>query len=392
LFILLTTSGVGVALGQAPSGDLGKLQGRWWTKTSIGGAGRFALNVIDIEGDKVTTSEPKRAASKTGEPAFEIQSVGRIRVDESGSPKKIDFINTKAPTAKLGDLELPDAFGIYEIAGDTVKLCVNVGLVNHRRPSKFAADPRAGISETTWSRTEPSAEQMLPPGRRGAMAKTKTKAAIAKAPRAARAEQLEAIEGATVIGIADRTISFKTADGQTVTTGTAIAQAFDGDGNRVPRGLDLMVAGNVVDMTVILDNNPTRPNRIREVRLVKGEIGHVVLESKAPATKGKGRVTYQKIPAGPGESYRGAIITNVDHQKQRITVLADGKSVEFAAPNASTAAFDLEGNRLRSPAEARLLKVGNKVDIVLKPRSPDPRFAPFVVSIHLVEGELTDDR
>jgi hypothetical protein len=62
----------------------------------------------------------------------------------------------------------------------------------------------------------------------------------------------------------------------------------------------------------------------------------------------------------------------------------------MSLPNAATVALDLQGNRLRSPAEDRLLVIGNKVDIVLKPRSPDPRFLPFIVSMRLVEGQLAD--
>ena len=382
LLVVGSAFGSELASGQVPSGDLARLQGRWWTKVVMPGSNVALINAIEVTGDRVTTSEVKQSRDKTAQAELALQSTGQIKLNESSSPRTIDFVNTKASNAQLGEVNFPDFYGIYEIDGDTVKFCINNGIVTKTRPRAFQANPRGGIGLTTWTRAEPSAEVPKP-----AMAKGKPTAPKA-VEKPAKVEKLETVRGVTVVGIADRTISFKTADGQVFTTGTAIRQAFDLQGAKLDRGLDVMVGGNVVDLTIFYADKAGQPNQIREVRLVQGETGHVVLQNNVPMAKGKGHVTYLKTPAGPGESYQGAIITMVD--KKKLTVSVDGKAVEMSLPHAAMVALDLQGNRLRSPGEHKLLVVGNKVDIVLKPRSPDPRFLPHVESMRLVEGRLAD--
>jgi uncharacterized protein (TIGR03067 family) len=316
VFVLLATIGAEQALGQPLHGDLAKLQGRWWTKTSTGGSGGPIVNVVIIEGDRMTTYDPKLGTGKAGEPALEPITVGQIRLDESVTPRTVDFINMKAHTDQLGDIKLRDQIGIYTISRDTVKLCVNVGLVNSRRPSKFMEDPRTAVAVIVWSRNDPAVEAATTKrtSRRGRTGKGKAAPAQTPASKMPKADKLEFVEAATVIGIADGSIRFKTAGGQTITAATVIEDAFDDQGNRVAHGLDLMVTGNVVDLIMILENGPGQFGRVKEARLVKGVVGDVVPESKSPATKKKRPGTSLKTRTGPGESYSGAIIKNIDRQ------------------------------------------------------------------------------
>ena len=133
--IVVASFGPELAIGQVPSGDLARLQGRWWTKVvGPSGSGVEVINAIDVTGDRVTTSDVKHARDKTAPAELKLQSTGQLVLNESSSPKTIDFVNTKVSNAQLGEIKFPDFFGIYEIDGDTVKFCINNGIVTKTRP------------------------------------------------------------------------------------------------------------------------------------------------------------------------------------------------------------------------------------------------------------------
>jgi len=68
-------------------------------------------------------------------------------IDPSKSPKTIDYAITGGPAA--GSRQM----GIYEIDGDTCKLCV--GKLNGGRPKSFDAGPHSGDTASTWKRVKP---------------------------------------------------------------------------------------------------------------------------------------------------------------------------------------------------------------------------------------------
>ena len=47
-----------------------------------------------------------------------------------------------------------------------------------------------------------------------------------------------------------------------------------------------MVAGNVVDLTIVYADKAGQPNQIKEVQLVRGNTAHVVLQNNVPMAKG----------------------------------------------------------------------------------------------------------
>jgi hypothetical protein len=101
-------------------------------------------------------------------------------------------------------------------------------------------------------------------------------------------------------------------------------------------------------------------------------------------------VTYLPDMEGPGAVYHGAVIAKVEPMK--VTLDVDGRLVEIGRTNANTVAINLEGQQMPVGQQARLLKVGNKVDVDVRPRrKPDnPNEMPIIRSIRLLEGQLAD--
>jgi uncharacterized protein (TIGR03067 family) len=108
-----------------PTGDLGKLQGKWTTKVGP----RNAL-------DAVVTFEGKDVVMKIVTPdgiGFELS--GEIKLDDNAKPHRtINWIKFKTP---MGD-DIPENLGIYRFENDeTVQIC-NGGPSNER-PTEYKA-------------------------------------------------------------------------------------------------------------------------------------------------------------------------------------------------------------------------------------------------------------
>jgi uncharacterized protein (TIGR03067 family) len=80
--------------------------------------------------------------SKAGKLLFE----GTVRVDTSKSPPSIDFVHTK------GDAQGKTWLGIYELAGDALKICDNAGDVTKPRPTALATQVGSGLDLLTFRR------------------------------------------------------------------------------------------------------------------------------------------------------------------------------------------------------------------------------------------------
>jgi uncharacterized protein (TIGR03067 family) len=102
-------------------GDLARLQGRWVTRA---GAAREIRVTLDVEGRQVTVG-----LVAPGGLRFQVR--GEVRVDENASPRALDWVRFTG----LDDQELPDIPAIYEIRGDSFKVCN--GGPNNARPSEF---------------------------------------------------------------------------------------------------------------------------------------------------------------------------------------------------------------------------------------------------------------
>ncbi len=114
-------------LGAAPerekecTGDLARIQGAWTAKA---GPKRDFQVSLEIDGHaarfKIVT--PK---------GIVIRAKGEVKIDETASPHALDWVGFRGVNAQ----ELPDVLAIYELKGDTFRVC-NGGPDNDR-PTEF---------------------------------------------------------------------------------------------------------------------------------------------------------------------------------------------------------------------------------------------------------------
>ena len=107
--------------------EVRKFQGTWTFESSEAGgkelpAGELKGLILTFEGDKHTV--------KKGD---DVLQVGTQKLDPSKSPKTIDVTMTEGPNK--GAVML----GIYEIDGDTLKVCFD--LEGKKRPTEFKSAP-----------------------------------------------------------------------------------------------------------------------------------------------------------------------------------------------------------------------------------------------------------
>jgi uncharacterized protein (TIGR03067 family) len=103
-------------------GDLAGLQGVW---TGAAGAKKKIAVTMEIKGSAVSV----KIQPPLGAP---IRASGAIRIDTLTSPKSLDWVGFSAQDGQ----ELPEILGIYELRGDTFKVCT--GGPDNPRPSAFA--------------------------------------------------------------------------------------------------------------------------------------------------------------------------------------------------------------------------------------------------------------
>jgi uncharacterized protein (TIGR03067 family) len=134
--VLATALGAAPA-DDAPQGDLAKLQGKW---TTMAGPEKNIPLTLEIKGTAVTVN----VTTPDGD-AHTLK--GEIKVDEKAKPKALDWVKLKTAD---GD-ERPDNPAIYELDGDTFKVC-NGGHDNPR-PTEFK-EGEGGFSLLTFKRVK----------------------------------------------------------------------------------------------------------------------------------------------------------------------------------------------------------------------------------------------
>src|SRR4051794_4082075 len=120
--LALTLSAADLRAADAPlEGDLARLQGRWTAKA---GPQRNIQVTLDIEGQhaKVGIATPQ---------GLKIRVQGEFRINEDVIPRTIDWVKFTG----LDEQDLPDIPAIYELNGETFKVCN--GGPNSRRPTEF---------------------------------------------------------------------------------------------------------------------------------------------------------------------------------------------------------------------------------------------------------------
>src|SRR5947209_17622248 len=73
---------------------------------------------------------------------------GTIRLDPAKEPKEIDFTDVS------GENKGKTGKGIYQVDGDTLKICHGMP-TNPERPKEFASKPGSGLFVVVWKRQKP---------------------------------------------------------------------------------------------------------------------------------------------------------------------------------------------------------------------------------------------
>ncbi|MDG3002939.1 hypothetical protein [Paludisphaera mucosa] len=120
-------------------GDIGRLQGKW--EACVGPA-RDIRVTLDVSGKRVGV------VIQTAQ-GLKIQAKGEIRIDESTSPRNVDWVGFAA-----GDFQsFPDVQGVYKIENDAFVMC-NGGF-NGARPADFTPGDGPLADVVTFRRPEP---------------------------------------------------------------------------------------------------------------------------------------------------------------------------------------------------------------------------------------------
>ncbi|MDB5313330.1 MAG: hypothetical protein JWO38_7532 [Gemmataceae bacterium] len=132
---------------EVPPGDLGALQGNW-KPLSIEFQG--APQVSADETKKITAVFDQAEyhlyyADKTVNPPKVLKlAVANVILDSSTTPKSITF------EFATGELKGHKRHGIYEVAGNQLKLCY--GPVEKPKPTQFAAPAGSGLFLEVWAK------------------------------------------------------------------------------------------------------------------------------------------------------------------------------------------------------------------------------------------------
>jgi uncharacterized protein (TIGR03067 family) len=136
-FVLVIGVLAGPLPGAGPAGD------KAITKDRAAYTGTWRVVSLEVDGNEVRDEYVKRVlvanrADGTGSIRLDGMEIsqGTSRIDPTQRPKAIDF----APT--LGAEQGPTSLGIYEIRGDTRRLCF--AAAGQERPREFATRPGSG--------------------------------------------------------------------------------------------------------------------------------------------------------------------------------------------------------------------------------------------------------
>ncbi len=118
--------------------DLAKLKGKWTAKV---GPNQDIPIVIEFKEKAI------EIAVMTGD-GQDINLKGEFKIDDTAKPKSIDLLNISSPDGgSLGDNK-----GIYDLTGDTLKICT--GGPNNDRPTEFFPNEDTGRGTITLTRVK----------------------------------------------------------------------------------------------------------------------------------------------------------------------------------------------------------------------------------------------
>ena len=133
ILVILTLVVLGQSAHQdsSPSDDIRKLQGTWnFVSLEVEGA---KLPEAMLSGSKIIIKDDNFTSISAG-----VTYEGKIKVDISKTPKTLDLIFTDGPEKGR------TSFGIFDLAGDDLKICLS--LAGSTRPTEFASKAGSGFA------------------------------------------------------------------------------------------------------------------------------------------------------------------------------------------------------------------------------------------------------
>lgn len=121
-----------------PEGDLAKIQGKW---KGFAGPEKDIEVTFEFKESEVTVS----VKSPDGQ---DHVYKGKVKLDEKADPKAIDLVEFKSD----GESDLADSFSLYQVDGDTFKLCT--AGPKQERPTEFKEDPTKAITILTFTKVK----------------------------------------------------------------------------------------------------------------------------------------------------------------------------------------------------------------------------------------------
>lgn len=121
-------------------GDLKKMEGTWEAKLYIADGKKWSDK--ELATIKLIVKGAGENELILGKEKFH----GTYKLDEKASPKSIDITLTEGPDKGKKKL------GIYELKGDTLRICV--GPLGGKRPRAFLSKPMTGVWMEEWKRVK----------------------------------------------------------------------------------------------------------------------------------------------------------------------------------------------------------------------------------------------
>jgi uncharacterized protein (TIGR03067 family) len=122
------------ALAGEPKGDLRAMQGRWTARLGTDGSTELTWT---IAGDRLTARIHRPDGS-------EVVTTCTLKLDEKAVPKAMDQAEMTVDfVGAEGKLKAEDSLAIYEVAGDSLKVCI--APVGQGRPGAFVDGERSSL-------------------------------------------------------------------------------------------------------------------------------------------------------------------------------------------------------------------------------------------------------
>ncbi|MBY0456727.1 MAG: TIGR03067 domain-containing protein [Gemmataceae bacterium] len=142
--------GVVAAADPPATSDLEKAQGNWKPlQCEYEGKVQMPANLMQQVTVVFDKSEyhlyfKESKPDKNGQPVVFRLALANVKFDESTTPKGVEFVFADGP------LKGKKCHGIYELAGNQLKLCYAPD--NKPKPTKFESAPGSGCFLETWAR------------------------------------------------------------------------------------------------------------------------------------------------------------------------------------------------------------------------------------------------